>query len=204
MEYIKIRNWEKYQHYSQRHPPWIKLHNQILDDYEYCCLQDDSKLLLISLFLLASKTENRIPADHDWIKSKAMLKGKIDLSTLIKSNFIEQLPNCLQDDSKPIALCKQNGGTEKRRVEKIREDTDKKKKRIKKVFIPPVIDDFISYFLKNNYPETLARKVFEYYSTADWHDSKGNKVQNWKQKVQGVWFKDENKSKEITYESVEQ
>jgi len=120
MEYIKIRNWEKYQHYSQRNPPWIKLHNQILDDYEYCCLQDDSKLLLISLFLLASKTENRIPSDYDWIKSKAMLKGKIDLSALIKSNFIEQLPNCLQDDSKPIAACKQNGGTEESRVEKKR------------------------------------------------------------------------------------
>ena len=63
-------------------------------------------------------------------------------------------------------------------------DIYKKKQRTKKIFVPPEIDDFISYFLKNNYPETLARKVFEYYSTADWHDSKGNKVRNWKQKVQ--------------------
>ena len=28
---------------------------------------------------------------------------------------------------------------------------------------------------------------------SDWKDSKGNKVKNWKQKMQSVWFKDENK-----------
>ena len=36
-------------------------------------------------------------------------------------------------------------------------------------------------------------KAFDYYDCADWHDSKGNKVKNWKQKMQAVWFKDENK-----------
>uniref|UniRef100_A0A6M3LRJ7 Putative replication protein n=1 Tax=viral metagenome TaxID=1070528 RepID=A0A6M3LRJ7_9ZZZZ len=120
MEYLKVKNWEKYQHYTHRNPPWIKLHNQILDDYEYCCLQDDSKLLLISLFLLASKTDNKIPSDPEWIRSKAMIKGSVDLSELIKSNFIEQLSNGLQGDSIMIASCKQNGGTEKSRVDKNR------------------------------------------------------------------------------------
>jgi uncharacterized protein DUF4373 len=57
----------------------------------------------------------------------------------------------------------------------------------------PTLEEFIEYFIKNDYPETLACKVYKYYSEADWYDSKGNKVKSWKQKVQGVWFKDENK-----------
>ena len=120
MDYISICKWEEYQHYSHRNPPWIKLHNKILDNYDYGCLQDASKLLLISLFMLASKTENHIPMDLEWIKSKATLKGKIDLEPLIKYSFINIVAESKQDASTMLATCKQNGGTEKSRVEKSR------------------------------------------------------------------------------------
>lgn len=52
------------------------------------------------------------------------------------------------------------------------------------------------YFFENGYSETSAQKFFDYYSVASWKDSKGNKVKNWKQKAQAVWFKDENKIKD--------
>lgn len=52
------------------------------------------------------------------------------------------------------------------------------------------------YFFENGYSETSAQKFFDYYSIANWKDSKGNKVKNWKQKAQAVWFKDENKIKD--------
>jgi hypothetical protein len=115
MEYVRIRNWEKYQHYSQRNPPWIKLHNRMLDDYDYGCLPDSGKLLLITLFMLASRTDNNIPTDPEWIRSKGMLKGKIDLDPLIKAKFIEHVADCNQNASTMLADCKQNGGTEERR-----------------------------------------------------------------------------------------
>ncbi len=51
----------------------------------------------------------------------------------------------------------------------------------------------MSYFKDNGYSEISAQKAFRYYNDANWMDSKGNKVKNWKQKMQGVWFKDENK-----------
>ena len=91
MEYLKVKNWEQYQHYTKRNPPWVKLYHAILDDYDYGCLHDDSKLLLISLFLLASRTQNKIPNDEDWIKNKAMLEIKVDLNPLIDSGFIEMI-----------------------------------------------------------------------------------------------------------------
>jgi hypothetical protein len=63
------------------------------------------------------------------------------------------------------------------------------------VFKKPNIEDVKQYFIENNYSEDAAIKAFKYYDTADWHDSKGNKVKNWKQKMQSVWFKEENKKK---------
>lgn len=61
------------------------------------------------------------------------------------------------------------------------------------VFTPPILEDVLSYFKDNGYSEISAHKAFRYYNDANWMDSKGNRVKNWKQKMQGVWFKDENK-----------
>jgi len=88
MDYINVVNWEKFQHYKDRDPPWIKLYNSLLDDYEYGCLQDDSKLLLISLFLLAGRNENKIPMDNEWIRKRAMITNEINLDPLLSAGFI--------------------------------------------------------------------------------------------------------------------
>lgn len=55
------------------------------------------------------------------------------------------------------------------------------------------IDIIKDYFTDNGYSIESAEKFFNYYSVADWTDSKGNEVKNWKQKAQSVWFKPENK-----------
>lgn len=65
----------------------------------------------------------------------------------------------------------------------------------KRVFIPPTVEMVISYFKENGYTEHSAVKAFNFYHVAGWVDSKGKKVLNWKQKMNGVWFKDENKEK---------
>ena len=57
----------------------------------------------------------------------------------------------------------------------------------------PTINEVKDYFKLHGYLESVAVRAFNYYDVADWKDSKGNKVKNWKQKMQSVWFKDENK-----------
>lgn len=63
----------------------------------------------------------------------------------------------------------------------------------------PTIDLVIDYFVKNGYSEKAAVAAFEYYEAGTepgqiyWRDSKGNEVRSWKQKMRGVWFKEENK-----------
>ena len=104
---ISIVNWDKFQHYKDRNPPWIKLYHSLLDNYEFSCLQDDSKLLQIFLYLLACRKSNKIPYDLEWIRQKTMLKKPI------KKESIEELQRygfitINRHDSKVIALCKQD------------------------------------------------------------------------------------------------
>ena len=62
----------------------------------------------------------------------------------------------------------------------------------KQIFEPPTLIEVISYFEEKGYTKTSAEKAFNYYDVANWKDSKANQVKNWKQKMQGVWFKEEN------------
>jgi hypothetical protein len=62
-----------------------------------------------------------------------------------------------------------------------------------KDFVPPTVDQVKEYFKEKGYREDVAQKAFDYYDAAKWTDSEGKKVKSWKQKMIGVWFKDENK-----------
>jgi uncharacterized protein YdaU (DUF1376 family) len=70
-----------------------------------------------------------------------------------------------------------------------------KEPKIEKKFIPPTLQEVIDYFNEKGYSKEAATKAFNFYSAGDWSDSKGSKVKNWKQKMNGVWFTDENKMK---------
>lgn len=76
-------------------------------------------------------------------------------------------------------------------------DTDIKEKNKEKKFSPPTLPEVIKYFFDNGYSIESAKKAFKYYSEANWKDSKGNQVRNWKQKMIAVWFKDENLAQAI-------
>ena len=82
-----------------------------------------------------------------------------------------------------------NGNTTKE--SKVNKSKGKKSKR--KAEKPPTLEAVKSYFLEKGYREDVAEKAFNYYASNNWHDGKGNKVKAWKQKMIGVWFKDENK-----------
>jgi hypothetical protein len=91
---------------------------------------------------------------------------------------------------KPTAkrIQSEDKANESQQEEEGEEEINKNKK-----FTPPLLSEVTAYFIENGYTEQSAVKAFHYYDTAAWKDSKGNKVKNWKQKMQGVWFKEENK-----------
>lgn len=55
---ITPKNWQKFQHYKDRQPPWIKLHRTLIDDYDFQCLPDASRALAPMLWLLGSEAKD--------------------------------------------------------------------------------------------------------------------------------------------------
>ena len=108
--FLKVANWEEYQHYKDRNPPWIKLHNQLLDSYEFCSLPDASKAHLIAIWMLASRSNNKLPHDTNWISRKISASEDVDLDLLIDSGFLEYIEPKQQVKSASNALAdsKQN------------------------------------------------------------------------------------------------
>lgn len=106
---IRVKNWERFQHYKDRSPPWIKLYNDLLDDYRFTRLQDASKMHLVGIWLLASRLANRVPADPQWIADKIGATDPVDLNELVSAGFISisgPQAECLQDASEPLALAR--------------------------------------------------------------------------------------------------
>jgi hypothetical protein len=73
-----------------------------------------------------------------------------------------------------------------------------KAKKMNGIPMEPVNEnEVVNYFKENGYKEEVAKRAFQYYNEANWHDASGKKVLNWKQKMQSVWFKEENKIQEV-------
>lgn len=71
------------------------------------------------------------------------------------------------------------------------EDKKENKKENNK-FTPPTVDE-IEEFCKERNNGVDAKRVYDYYSSANWKDGRGNPVKNWKQKIIAVWEKNNEK-----------
>jgi hypothetical protein len=86
---LAIKNWDTFQHYGKRNPPWIKLHRAILDDYAFCALSDVSKAHLMLLWLYASQNNGTVPHDVPFLERKLSI-ASLDIDVLITHGFLLQ------------------------------------------------------------------------------------------------------------------
>ena len=105
------RDWNEFQHYRERCPPWIKLHRNLLNSREFMCLPLAGKALAPLLWLLASEHKDgtfdasidelvfRLRMDESDII--AGLKCLIDKGFMILASG--ELAECLRDDSNMLA-----------------------------------------------------------------------------------------------------
>lgn len=117
--YFRVRNLEKYQHYKERRPPWVKLYQDILEDDDLMRLQDASKWLAVGLLLVASRYDNCVPMDPAWVGRTLHMAGAADLEALLSAGFIETCPA-----SEVLAKRKQK--VISKRIEKREESTEEK------------------------------------------------------------------------------
>jgi hypothetical protein len=64
--------------------------------------------------------------------------------------------------------------------------------KVQKDFIKPTLEEVVTFFVSKGDNEQNAKTAFEYYDIADWHDSFGKKIKNWKQKMLSVWINKNN------------
>lgn len=76
-------------------------------------------------------------------------------------------------------------------------------KEIKK-FKQPTLDEWMEYCRELNLDEQIMRRAYESYAVADWHDTRGNPIRNWKQKILQVWNKPEHANKKTAAFGAEQ
>lgn len=109
-----------------------------------------------------------------------------------RAKFIESRINNGKLGGRPKALAKPNGKPKEEPTDNLLEDENEnslnKKRRIKKT---PTVEQVVEYFKANGYSEAAAKKAHEHYRLADWHDTHGNPVLAWKQKMHTNWFKPE-------------
>lgn len=94
MTTIAVKNWEKFQHYSDRDPTWIKLYRDVLTTEAWVLGTDISRLLQIAITLLAARYKNAIPNQWALVKKVASLdfteaQFKKALEHLSSLNFLE-------------------------------------------------------------------------------------------------------------------
>ena len=88
---VSVKNWRQFQHYAKRNPPWIKLYHSLLDDEGFAALDAFAQLLYFKLLLAASRKDNLIPSNVDWMATELSLpraKVRRALVKLIASGFV--------------------------------------------------------------------------------------------------------------------
>jgi len=129
------------------------------------------------------------------------------LSYMVRLRLLQTGDNCeylsqkLTDRLQSVVDKRRNSG---RKGVSVTESTQSKVKETKlketkvkskpKKFTPPELFEVEAFFCEKGYTKDSAHRAFNHYDLANWHDTNGKPVKNWKQKMNTVWFKDENKA----------
>jgi hypothetical protein len=182
MEY-QIKNWDKFQHFKQRTPPWIKLYRDILDDPEWHALPGDAAKTLIMLWLIAS--DNKVDEQDGRLPELSRLAFRLRITENRLVSHLEALKHYVyHHDIIMISPCNQDATpeteteTEKRQRE-IREQRERENARRRA--IPPDIADVIEYCRERG-TGIDPHRWFNFYSAKNWMIGK-NKMKDWQAAV---------------------
>jgi len=122
--WIVIPNWDKFQHYKDRDPTWIKTYVSLTASDQYLALSGHRRGVLHGVWLEYARSHGQLR--HDTLTLSRRLNLKVvtsDLESLNHAGFIEvaaskPLAIRYQDASDPLALARSR--------EKIREEKNKK------------------------------------------------------------------------------
>jgi hypothetical protein len=113
---MRIKNWDRFQHFKDRKPIWIKLYRDLLDDLNWHELDGKSAKALVMIWLIASEDCGQLPETKS-------LAFRLRMSERDTKDIVTRLSSWLeQDDINGISEGYQGDMPEKRR-----EETEKEK-----------------------------------------------------------------------------
>ena len=110
--YVWIDNWEEFQHYKDREPPWIKSYTRLMNKDEYLSLSGHRRGILHGIWLAYATSSRRLRGDTRTLSQRLQLKVLTsDIEALNHAGFIELvasnvLAKRLQPASKTLALAR--------------------------------------------------------------------------------------------------
>ena len=84
----RIKNWERFQHYKRRNPPWIKVHFDLLNSEDWVMTPDSLKGSLIAIMLVASRNDGCVPGNPEYVKRVANMDKVPNLQHFIEQGFL--------------------------------------------------------------------------------------------------------------------
>jgi hypothetical protein len=115
---MRIKNWDRFQHFKDRKPIWIKLYRDLLDDLNWHELDGKSAKALVMIWLIASEEFGKLPETKT-------LAFRLRMSEKDTKEVVTKLSQWLeQDDINTISDEYQDDMPEKRR-----EEIDKEKEK---------------------------------------------------------------------------
>lgn len=111
----RIKNWERFQHYKNRRPPWIKLYRELLDDPQYFALPDKAAKYLPLIWLIASDANGSLPAITPLSFRLRMTEKETNGLLSALSHWVEQDASTVLADCKQSATPEQEGEGERER-----------------------------------------------------------------------------------------
>ena len=127
---LKPKDWEKFQHYKNRCPPWIKLHSSILVDVKFMYLPLASKALAPFFWLLASESKG---SEGTFDASTENLVFRLHMSVkeiehgrkhLIEKGFFIDASNMLAECKQHASKCLQHARPERETETEIETETE--------------------------------------------------------------------------------
>jgi hypothetical protein len=130
----KIKDWDKFQHFKDRKPPWVKLYRDILDDPDWHELDGDSAKALVAIWLIASEDETKTGTLPE--TRKLAFRLRVTESKVLQ--ILNKLSNFLyQDDINMISERYQHDTPETETEAETYTEADKKQtKKIDSVTLP--------------------------------------------------------------------
>ena len=108
---MRIKNWDRFQHFKDRKPIWIKLYRDLLDDLNWHELDPKSAKALVMIWLIASEELGILPETKT-------LAFRLRMSEKETKEVVTRLSSWLeQDDINAISEGYQDDMPEKRREE---------------------------------------------------------------------------------------